>query len=117
MNTYEILEKKKEGIGKMYAIKTNLANMYAILADSNIMQADSILRNHSEYKLTTKHLYNRAKVILGQINKKAENLDDKFDEAFYNSVDNIDRVINAMADKVLTESDITKIISYIKNNF
>ncbi|MCP4987253.1 MAG: hypothetical protein GY928_14740 [Colwellia sp.] len=115
-NVKEQLEKRGLSF-RDYKMNLNFAYMMATVSENYIMQPEDLLRRGTCYRLESKQQFQNIKKHTGNLLKRAENLPDDQDEAFYNAVSFIKAIADEAGLKDLTKEDGIKIVSYIKNNF
>lgn len=109
---------EKKGLSFLeYKMNLNFAYIMATVSENYILQAEDILRRGTCYRLDNKQTFQNLKRQTGNLLKKAENLEEEQDEAFYNAVSFIKAIADQLCLKNLTKEDEIKIVSYIKNNF
>ena len=100
-----------------YRYNLNMAHLVATMADGYASKADSLLRK-VEYRMENKHLFIRLRSLLNQLLKRVDNMpDNNKSDAFFTCSDMLTKVADKMAEKIINEDDLIKILSFIKNNF
>jgi len=117
MNQLEKLFKEKGISYDDYRYNLNMAHMVATMADGYAMKADSLLRQ-VEYRMDNKQLFTRLRSLLNQLLKRVDNMpDDDKSDSFFTCSDILTKVADKMAEKIINEDDLIKLLSFIQNNF
>ena len=117
MNQLEKLFNEKGISYDDYRYNLNMAHLVATMADGYASKADSLLRQ-VQYRMENKHLFTRLRSLLNQLLKRVDNMpDNNKSDAFFKCSDYLTKVADKMGKKHIDDEGLTKLLSFIQNNF